>query len=216
MEGVFKKCPNGHRYQGETCPYCKTGKNVGVSTSLKTDVYPDGSEEHTQLLSKAQDYGSDESRTTVIMGQRTTDVGGIGVINVVQQPNQTVFGEETEIEVLPDGKKIEIKVERSSRKLVGWLVTYSFDAMGVDYKLKEGRNTIGRDVNCNITVNDSQMTGKHATILFQDGVFFLKDEFSTHGTFVNDVKMRPDSSQEINDGDKIRLGKTDFKFRIAL
>jgi len=216
MEGEFKQCPNGHYYQGASCPYCKTGNNnAGASTSLKTDVYAGGSGENSQLPTELQGYGGDESKTTVVVGGKRTDVedpvGGI----IIPSANRTVF-EETEIEETPEGKKIEKKVSRKSRKLVGWLVTYSFDAMGADFKLYEGRNTIGRDVDCNVTVNDPQMTGKHATILFQDGVFFLKDEFSTHGTFVNDKKMRPDSSQEINDGDKIRLGKTDFKFRIAL
>lgn len=214
MEGEFKQCPNGHYYQGESCPYCKTGNNnAGASTSLKTDVFAGGSGENSQLPTELQGYGGDESKTTVVMGQQTA-ASGTG--SAVPPPNRTVFGDETEIEEMPDGKKIEKKTYRSSRKLVGWLVTYSFDAMGVDYKLYEGRNTIGHDVDCNITVNDPMMSGKHATILFQDNVYFLKDEFSTHGTFVNDVKMYPNSSQEIKDGDKICLGKTAFKFRISL
>jgi len=216
MEGEFKQCPNGHYYQGASCPYCKTGNNnADAGTSFKTDVFVGGSGENSQLPTELQGYGgSDETRTTAVVGQNAAV--GAGVASVAPSTNRTVFGDETEVVEMPDGKKVEKKSYRSSRKLVGWLVTYSFDAMGVDYKLYEGRNTMGHDVDCNITVNDPMMSGKHATILFQDNVYFLKDEFSTHGTFVNDVKMYPNSSQEIKDGDMIRLGKTTFKFRIAL
>ena len=216
MQGEFKQCPNGHYYQGESCPYCKTGNNnEGASTSLKTEVFAGGEGGDSQLIgqlpTETQGFYGDESKTTLLIGGQKPAVS-----DVVPPSNRTVFGDETEIIEMPGGKKVEKKTYRSSRKLVGWLVTYSFDAMGVDYKLYEGRNTMGHDVDCNITVNDPMMSGKHATILFQENVYFLKDEFSTHGTFVNDVKMYPNSSQEIKDGDIIRLGKTTFKFRIAL
>lgn len=36
MNGEFKQCPNGHYYQGEVCPYCKT---KGNATSSKTEVF---------------------------------------------------------------------------------------------------------------------------------------------------------------------------------
>ena len=212
MAGEFKQCPNGHYYLGASCPYCKTSNNnAGRNTSLKTDVFP-GSGENSQLSTEIQDNGNNEAKTTLVGSLKT--VVGTGGGNAVPLPNRTVI-EETEFEETPMGK-VEKKIYRNSRKLVGWLVTYSFDAMGVDYKLYEGRNVIGHDVDCNIAVNDSVMSGKHATILFQDNIYFLKDEFSTHGTFVNDEKMYPNSSQEIKDRDTIRLGKTSFKFRTSL
>ena len=216
MEGEFKQCPNGHYYQGDSCPYCKTStSNVGEVPTLKTEIFAGGSEEGRRFTTEFQGYDSDESRATVIIGQRTAK-NDVGEKNAISPPNRTVFGDETEVIETPDGKKVEKKIYRKSRKLVGWLVTYSFDAMGVDFKLYEGRNTMGHDMDCSITVNDHVMSGKHATILFQDNIYFLKDEFSTHGTFVNDVKMYPNSSQEIKDGDRICLGKTTFKFRTAL
>ena len=33
MANEFKKCPNGHYYQGSHCPYCKSsGTNTGGNT----------------------------------------------------------------------------------------------------------------------------------------------------------------------------------------
>jgi len=185
MKSELKQCPNGHYYYGANCPHCKTGNNnAGAGTSLKTDLYPDDSREISQLLpsAKTQGYGGDESKPTELIGERKTDMGNRREENVIPPSNRTVFVE-TEIVETDEGKKIEKKVIRKNRKLVGWLVTFSHDAMGIDFKLYEGRNTIGR-MGCNITLDDPQMTSKHATILFQDGEYFLKDEFSTHGTLV--------------------------------
>lgn len=34
---------------------------------------------------------------------------------------------------------------RATRKIVGWVISYTLDEMGVDYRIYEGRNTIGCD-----------------------------------------------------------------------
>ena len=95
------------------------------------------------------------------------------------------------------------------------MVTYSFDAMGVDYKLYEGRNVIGRDQDCNITVNDGMISGKHAILLFRADKYSLTDNQSSHGTFVNDEDIELEPCY-LNDGDIIRMGETIFKFRTSL
>ena len=87
--------------------------------------------------------------------------------------------------------------------------------MGVDFRLYEGRNVIGRDVECTITVPDKTMSGKHAIILFRDDKFKIKDELSSHGTFVNNRDIE-DETVELHDNDIIRMGETDFKFKTAL
>ena len=48
MSNSYKKCPNGHFYQGDTCPYCETElfplETVGMRTDLHTSVVPPGRE----------------------------------------------------------------------------------------------------------------------------------------------------------------------------
>ena len=101
---------------------------------------------------------------------------------------------------------------RSSRKLVGWLVSYTLSDMGVDYKLFEGRNVIGRDLNCQISVNDNTVSGKHAVLLYREGCYFIQDSLSTSGTRVNGSDTGV-NAVTLNDGDMIQVGKTVFKFR---
>ena len=106
----------------------------------------------------------------------------------------------------------ELKSENNSgRKLVAWLVTFSWDKLGQDYRIFEGKTLIGADSNCDITIGDGEVSGHHATLLFRGGVFRIKDEFSTNGTIVNDQEIV--DQLELKDGDSITLGKTEFLFR---
>jgi pSer/pThr/pTyr-binding forkhead associated (FHA) protein len=199
MKG-FKKCNNGHYYLEEfdACPFCQGASN------------------------------NDGNAVTKIVGSgnKTQPVGGFGNANteIIQPPtigmpksptpNRTVFGDEVIREL--EGGKQEVEIAyRSGRKLVGWLATYSFDPLGVDYKLYEGRNEIGRNAECNITVPDKMMSGKHATILYKSGKYKIKDELSSHGTVVNDADIE-DAHHELHDGDVIQLGETRFKFKSSL
>lgn len=103
---------------------------------------------------------------------------------------------------------------RSSRKLVGWLVSYTLNDMGVDFKLFEGRNVIGRDLDCQISVNDNTVSGKHAVLLYREGSYFIQDSLSTSGTRVNGSDTGV-NAVALNDGDVIQVGKTVFKFRTS-
>ena len=158
--------------------------------------------------------GGGGSKTTVVEPNGDTIVGGPGAKGNGGNPGtRTVFVDE-EIEETPSGT-VKEKIYRNTRKLVGWLVTYSLDSMGVDFKLYEGRNIIGRDMNCNITVNDSTVSSTHAVILFRSGKYSISDQQSSHGTFVNgeDIELEP---RYLKDGDIIRMGNTVFMIRFAL
>jgi hypothetical protein len=213
MTGEFKQCPNGHYYQGDSCPYCKTSNpGAGSRTSVKTEVFVRGGAGSDM---PTEDGNSGGINTTVIDGRETVvDRPGMAATGRRGSSNRTVFGDEPEVEYTPAGEKVEIKAYRSDRRLVGWLVSYSFDPMGADNRLYEGKNTIGREVDCNITINDQMMSGHHATLLFRDGQYALRDEMSSHGTFVNgeSIGFEP---RLLSDGDMIRMGETMFKFRTS-
>ena len=102
----------------------------------------------------------------------------------------------------------------AGRKLVGWLVSYTHNPAGADFRLYEGRNSLGSDPNCDIVVtNDPAVSARHLTLLYRVDGFRFKDELSTNGTFINEV-MRDEGM--LHDGDQIRVGSTEFKFRSAL
>ena len=49
-----------------------------------------------------------------------------------------------------------IKPGEDGRKLVGFLVTYNRTPMGKAYNIYEGRNYIGRDASCDISIPDDK------------------------------------------------------------
>lgn len=214
----FKKCPNGHYYQGAFCPYCKNVGNPVAGSAAATSVDPlagtaataawgaETGETATGFAGGADDGGT---KTTVVGGFNEPESNG-GKQNF---GNQTVFADEEEVKT-PEGTVKEQKI-RSTRKLVGWLVSYTLDPMGVDFKVYEGRNVIGRDMDCNITVNDPLVSSKHAVLLFRAGKYSISDQQSSHGTFVNDedIELEP---HYLKDGDVIRIGNTLFMLRFAL
>lgn len=92
-----------------------------------------------------------------------------------------------------------------SRKLVGWLVSFSLDPNGKDFRIFEGKNTIGSLPENDIVIPDPTVSKKHFTILYRHGKFLFKDEFSTNGTLINGEIL---SEGELKHGDKITIGNT--------
>ena len=191
MKG-FTKCENGHYYKEElaSCPYCQGSNKSTVAVDSKRE---------TQLYTQTRD----ENKTRLITFKTPQQ----------QTPDRTMFGEDV---VLQQGENTVVEHKyRDSRRLVGWIVSYSLDPMGADFRIYEGRNIVGRDADCNITVQDKMISGKHAVIHFLNDKFKIKDELSSHGTYVNDSYIE-DKLVELHDGDSIRMGETVFKFKAAL
>ena len=209
MKGEFKQCPRNHYYQGSFCPYCK---DDNVNPSFASTILYDESF-----------AGSSSTAPTVIEGaKRDFDAHKAKQEKELQideksaEPrntySQTVFGDES---------ATSVKAKRSGdtpsykRKLVGWLVSFTLNDYGVDFKLYEGRNIIGRNPECNIVINDGRVSDRHAILLYRSGKFSIADSQSSHGTFVNDEDIEL-SPRYINDGDIIRMGNTICRFKSAL
>jgi len=104
-----------------------------------------------------------------------------------------------------------------SRKLVGWLVSYSLSDLGVDFRLYEGQNNIGRDAKNTVRITeDGSISSHHATILYRGGQFYLRDEMSTNPSFVNEQEVLPGMTAKLADGDNIRVGKTSLLLRFSV
>lgn len=194
MKGTFKQCPNGHYYEGDQCPYCRRANDEDAET-VKT----------VQFIHP----GSDRPYPPTDTYDPTIDVVGHGGQIPPRNGGRTMFDSENKpVDDYP-------QPGRTARKMVGWLVSYTLNPMGVDYKLYEGRNTIGQDASCSITVPDPFVSGTHAVLLFRSDRYSLTDQQSSHGTYVNDedIELEP---RYLEDGDIIKMGKTVFKFKSSL
>ena len=69
---------------------------------------------------------------------------------------------------------------------------------------------IGRGTECNLDIEDSAVSRRHAAIeKGNNGAFIIIDLGSTNGTYVNDVRI---TRHELKDGDMVRIGSHIMKF----
>ena len=68
--------------------------------------------------------------------------------------------------------------------------------------------TIGREADNDVVVDNKLASRHHAIIQKIKDAYFLKDEKSTNGTYVNGVKIPAEKYVKLNPGDKITIGNT--------
>jgi pSer/pThr/pTyr-binding forkhead associated (FHA) protein len=98
---------------------------------------------------------------------------------------------------------------RSNPSARPWL-----DIAGDRYPLLGSLTVIGRDESADIVVDDAGVSRRHSEIrVTTDGphlVTSIRDLNSTNGTFVNGDRI---TSQRLEDGDRVTLGRTSATFR---
>ncbi len=77
------------------------------------------------------------------------------------------------------------------------------------FKLEEEHTTIGRDVSAGIQVNDSGASREHAEAFKIGEMFFIRDQESRNGTYVNDEEIKEELLRE---GDRLQIGNTILVF----
>jgi hypothetical protein len=69
---------------------------------------------------------------------------------------------------------------------------------------------IGRALACEITIDDSYASGRHARLYDRDGHVYLEDLNSTNGTYVNGTRVG--AQQLLRPDDRVRIGDTEMTF----
>lgn len=77
---------------------------------------------------------------------------------------------------------------------------------GKAFSLDKSEIIIGRDVNNDVIINDSEVSRKHARLTVQADSYVLEDLGSTNGTFVNGLRLT--GPQLLRPGDTISLGES--------
>jgi len=76
---------------------------------------------------------------------------------------------------------------------------------GTVYALEGDLIAIGRDASNDISVNDAEVSRRHARLTFQGGKFVLEDLGSTNGTYVNGQRLT--GPRVLKSGEVISLGE---------
>jgi hypothetical protein len=76
---------------------------------------------------------------------------------------------------------------------------------GKIYPLEALEIIIGRDTSDGITINDAEVSRKHAKLSLHGSTFMIQDLGSTNGTFINGLRLT--STQVLNPGDTVSFGE---------
>lgn len=99
--------------------------------------------------------------------------------------------------------------EPGQMQLIGWVVPLSGAQRGQLFTLSPA-SLIGNDPTCTVVLHDRFMSGKHAEIKAENGIWVLKDLGSTNGTYVNNRRVE---RHELVDNDFIKFGGAMVKFK---
>ena len=134
-------------------------------------------------------------------GYRVSSNVGTAKTRLESEPAKEVPGAARRTVLITDKRKATV---------VGWFVAMSGEQKGEDFRLHEGKNTVGSAADQQIVIRDATISGQHASVRFEDGKFTVTDLDSSNGTFLNDKKI---AREEINDNDMIRFGEVTVKFK---
>lgn len=230
MQG-YNKCSNGHFYKEslDACPYCPASNSAPFGEGEKTVVggASFGQTDTSEASQKTEFFGAPggvavplqensalSDRTQVFTPGSGTPMSSIPPPMNSVQPSSAVPYDRT---IIGEDKSDPFSAARATRKIVGWIISFNLDPMGIDYRIFEGNNTIGRDPsNTIILAKESTISSKHVTILFRSGKFYVRDEMSANGSYINGEEMEIQKAYPLNDGDELKLGNIIFKFKSAI
>lgn len=73
-----------------------------------------------------------------------------------------------------------------------------------------GGLSLGRSPDADVRIDDRYASGIHARVFSRGGGYWVEDLNSTNGTLLNSAELHGEA--EIDDGDLIRIGDTEFRF----
>ena len=85
-----------------------------------------------------------------------------------------------------------------------------------EYVLDKPEMSIGRAPGSDILLSKDKLTSRrHATILYENGQYSIRDERSANGTFVNSQQLDESSVRVLQNGDHIGIGEHELIFQTA-
>jgi diguanylate cyclase (GGDEF)-like protein len=112
-------------------------------------------------------------------------------------------------------QKVEVKhIGEQRKRLNDCLVLIHTDGpdLGKRFDLKGNAIAIGRDTESDIVMDEETVSRRHARIERGGDHASLVDLGSTNGTYINDERIPPYSPVALADGDRVKVGRSIFKY----
>lgn len=203
------RCAHGHFFDGgkyDECPHCNNTKVPDVTvfvgdTVKEEDFIKKGVAEETKGREKAdiKQMAEKETKNTSKDFFSDSQKEAVAIKEQKNADNYTVHYFQKAIGTEP---------------VVGWLVCVKGVHFGEDFKIKSGRNFIGRSGNMNISLSADKAISrdKHAILTYdpKSNSFLIQPGESSELCYVNDEAILVPTKLKIND--RISLGESELVF----
>ncbi len=149
-----------------------------------------------QLIGKGQDL-------TPVRPQDTLEEGAL----MQDQPTSSI--DTTEIMAVDESMEVPVTLPETSQT-GAFLLGVSPPVSGVVFRTAIGQNTIGRDDDCDIVLQDPTVSNRHAEIIARAEGCTVTNLMATNGTRINGQQVQ---NAQLNDGDRLRIGQVTLIFR---
>lgn len=192
---MIKRCGKGHWYDTSVhtmCPHCK-------KDSEKLGIRLNEIEEDDRTVSFAEAGLSLGEELGAIIGRAEGGIMAPGPDSEAADSDKTIsFGFFGVGEIQP---------------VTGWLVCMNGEERGRDFRLRAGKNFIGRSPSMDVVlVDDKQISrAKHCSVIYdpKGNLFYVSAE-EGNITYLNDQLL--ESTKKLEEGDLITVGTTKLMF----
>lgn len=109
----------------------------------------------------------------------------------------------------PAGPALVPPVPVTTAVRLGRLTILSGPLQGMTVPLAKDNIAIGRGRGNDLSIPDGQVSRLHCRLRYGQGAWYIQDQGSTNGTYVNGRRV---TATRLQNGDRIRVGKTDILF----
>ena len=83
----------------------------------------------------------------------------------------------------------------------------------IEYELTKSVTVFGRSAEkADCVIQNSAMSGNHAAIIKENNTFYIQDNNSSNGTWVNDRRLKPNAKCALRNKDRIRFANENMIF----
>lgn len=207
---IYKQVKRQKYGQSEYLGSFKNGKDIYYDMDKRRKPAPLDDGDSTSLLSEKND--KDEA-TSLLMDDNTDTPTSILEEYDNNEPTSLLVEDEDE------ATSLLVDDEPTSLLSEGPQITYpylirksSFDRTDINKPVFR----IGKErsyVDC-FVANNNAVSRIHADIITRNNCYFVKDENSTNGTYVNGNRLSPNEEVQVFDGDIITFANEEFEFHM--
>ena len=197
------KCQNGHFYDEsrfERCPHCVAGS--AMSDNVTMPLGNSGADVVTTALTSS----SSAAVTEALSGSSLEEAVKSAIGSAPAQSSPVGGDDQKTVGFYSKSMGVE--------PVVGWLVCITGGHFGEDFRLKSGRNFVGRGSGMDIVISKDNAVSrdKHAIVVYEPKgrLFLVMPGESKELCYLDgDVVLTP---KELKQGDKLTIGETVLMF----